>query len=101
MTFTHHARMLSALEVEAQRQRFEAFLKSANLVKIGERWNYFLMNDAKDGRFNAYQYIFRVLSRLAKVNGAMYYPGADNLFYREILEFMAVKSWVDSMQPKV
>lgn len=69
--------MLTNQQVQDQKARFEAFLTSANLSKIGQRYMWFGLHDAKDGRYTQYCYLLRVLALVAKVGGCYAHP--DNL----------------------
>lgn len=88
--------MLNNTQVEQQRQRFESFINSVNLVKLGERYLYMMGNDSEDGRFTPYCYILRVLSLVAKVGGCYYYPNR-NEFYNEITKRKAVEAYLQHL----
>lgn len=93
-------------QIEAQKQRFDAFMASVNLHKVGERWMWFTEHDNHDGRFNAYCYIHRVLRFLARVEGSMYHPDRignkwPNEFYADILTNRAVYAYVEVCWEKV
>lgn len=85
--------------VEAQRERFDAFMETANLQKIGKKWMEFMFKDAGDGKYNSHVYIHRILKRCANVHAAMYHPSrlrdGHNAFYCEILTQAAVKAYLD------
>lgn len=80
-------------EVEQQAERFEQFIASANLAKIGMRYLWFVGNDNKDGRYTPYVYIHRVL-RLCKVQGAMYHPHCKSQFYSDILVRKSIEAFI-------
>lgn len=93
---------LTDIEVTDQLDRFNAFLKTADLIKIGQRLCYFISHNAQDGRYTPYTYILRVLSICAKVGGTFHHPEkleAYNASYRDILEYEALLAYVNSIQP--
>lgn len=95
---------LTRTQVAEQLERFNSFLKTANLAKIGNRLAYFISHDAKDGRYTPYTYLLRVLSICAKVGGCYNHPnnplaGHYSSSYREVLEYEAISAYVNSLQP--
>lgn len=90
---------LTSLQVANQQETFDAFMLSANLKKIGERYLYFMLNNAEDGMYTPYVYILRVLSMTAKVNGCMYHP-ITGKFYNQILLTNALDIYLTSLQSK-
>jgi hypothetical protein len=95
----NHNTMITQSEVIEQKQRFDSFLSSTDLVKIGSRMMFFMFNDNEDGRYNQYCYIHRVLRLIAKVGGSYYYP-ASNSFYSEILRREALEKYIHSLPKK-
>ena len=87
-------------EVTAQKERFENFMKIANLTKIGERYMHFSFYNAGNGMYNQHNYIRRVLRLVANVHHAMYHPDflAYNRFYGEILRVEALNSFLKSIK---
>ena len=91
---------LSNLEVIEQLERFNHFMATADLVRLGRRYYHMVANDAKDGRFTPYCYLLRVLSILAKVEGTCGNPDTfksdlSGQSYREILQDAAVTAMID------
>jgi hypothetical protein len=84
-------------EVNAQMERFENFIKSTNLKKIGDRMMH--IKDNNDGRYNKYMYIHRVLGIAANVKASMYHPTLRPWkFYGDILEYAALTSYIESVE---
>lgn len=83
-------------EVTKQKQRFEAFLKSVNLAKVGQRYFHFAANNLQDGRYNQYCYLSRILRLIPNVNGSMYHPELWK-FYIDLLETKAILAFFDSI----
>ena len=92
--------MLNTTQVSEQKQRFQSFMASVNLTKVGARYFYFMFNDAEDGRYTPYCYILRVLRLLAKVGGCYYCPGTND-FYNKLLERAAIDSYLKRLPPAV
>jgi hypothetical protein len=95
---------LTTTEVTEQLERFNAFLQTIDLIKIGNRLCHFMAHDAKDGRYTPYVYLLRVLRNCAKVSGTCSHPnntlaGHYSSSYRDVLEYEAIKAYVDSVQP--
>lgn len=89
----------TATQVSEQQVRFDSFMQSANMAKIGVRYIHFLMNNA--GTYNEYNYIMRVLSLCAKVKGAMYHPlhtSELNGFYVDLLTFAALNAGLQELK---
>lgn len=91
---------LTDTQVTEQKERFEAFMKSVNFVRLGRRYHHMVANDAKDGRYTSYVYLLRVLSICANVGGTFYHPdtckeGVRSRSYRDLLEYEAVKAMTD------
>lgn len=84
-------------QVNDQQQRFDSFVASANLAKIGKGWLNYLINDNHDGRYNNYNYIHRVLRLKANVKGAMYHPETMT-FYSEILTRAALNAYIATLK---
>jgi hypothetical protein len=95
---------LTDTQVTKQQQRFEDFLKTVNLVKLGRRYHHMVANDAKNGMYTPYVYLLRVLSICAKVEGTCLHPdtckdGVRTLAYRDIMHDAAIKTmsiWFDT-----
>jgi hypothetical protein len=95
---------LTTTEVTEQLERFNAFLQTIDLIKIGNRLCHFMAHDAKDGRYTPYVYLLRVLRNCAHVSGTCCHPnnplaGRYSSSYRDVLEYEAIKAYVDSVQP--
>jgi hypothetical protein len=91
---------LTKTEVTEQLERFNNFMKSVDMVKLGRRYYYMMANDAKDGRYTSYVYLLRVLSICAKVSGTCYHPdtckeGVRSKVYRELLHDAGVIAMTD------
>jgi hypothetical protein len=91
---------LTDTQLTEQKERFEAYIKSVDMLKLGRRYYYMMANDAKDGRYTSYVYLLRVLSICAKVSGTMYHPdtckeGVRAKFYRDLMEYAAVSAMTD------
>lgn len=91
--------LFSNEQVQAQKERFESFMQSVNLQKVGERYFYFQLNDNEDGKYNNYCYILKVLKLVANVGGCYYCPGT-NLFYSDIFKVAAMNAYLDSLLKK-
>lgn len=91
---------LTSDQVAAQQIRFDKFLATVNLAKLGKKYYYFMAADNSDGRYNSYCYILRVLRLCANVEGCMYHPEflAFNRFYNEILRAAALSAFLDSLK---
>ncbi len=84
-------------DVVAQMERFDQFIVSANLSKIGERMMFMNGHENKDGRYNGYVYLLRVLSILANVGGCYSHPNYQSSTwscYRDILERKALDEYL-------
>ncbi|MEO7047755.1 MAG: hypothetical protein ABI091_20825 [Ferruginibacter sp.] len=81
-------------QVKEQAQRFENFVSSTNLVKIGKAVLNTILND--EGFFNTHNYVARVLN-LANVNHAMYEP-TTMMFYGSILKTKALTAYLDNIK---
>lgn len=90
----------TTINVHAQQNRFEVFIKSANLVKIGQRYIWFQRNNAEDGRFTPYCYLLRVLALVANVGGCYSHPEQLNKSYRDLLEYEALNAYINSLPAK-
>jgi hypothetical protein len=93
---------LTDTEVTEQLERFNIFLKTADLVKIGKRLLHFMRNDAKNGTYTPYVYLLRVLRICANVHGTCCHPnnplaGRYSSSYRDVLEYEAITAYVDSL----
>lgn len=86
--------------VFTQQQRFDAFIKSTNLVKIGQRYMWFMRNNAEDGRFTPYCYLLRILRLVANVSGCYSHPEQINKSYRDLLEYEALNAYINSIPSK-
>lgn len=82
-------------QVKEQKERFDAFMNSANLVKIGKTWINILHNEF--GYYNTYNYIQKVL-KLANVSHCMYDPTDLQRSYGEILTMKALNHFLDSQK---
>lgn len=87
---------LTSTQVQEQKARFEAFMSSANLKKIGERILYYMANNNQDGKYNDYMYVRRVLGQIAKVEGSYQHPNSTRC-YADILTHDALSSHIDSI----
>lgn len=91
-------------QVQEQKERFESFMATANLRKIGERYMHFSFHNAGNGLYNQYNYIRRVLRLVANVHHAMYHPdhlaANHNHFYGNILEVKALDAFLTSLPKK-
>lgn len=88
-------------QVQEQKERFEAFIKTANLAKIGKTYIGFQLKDAGNGLYNQYNYIRRVLRLCANVCHSMHHPEhKSNLysFYGDILQIEAMNAFLDSIK---
>jgi hypothetical protein len=91
---------LTTTQVIERKERFEAFMNSVNLVRLGRRYYHMVANDAKDGRYTSYCYLLHVLAQLAHVEGTGLHPdtckeGHHNRCYREILHDAAITAMTD------
>ena len=88
--------MLTLNEVQSQKERFEAFMNSADLAKIGKTWLR-MPSSEENGRYTQLCYIHRVLRMTANVGAAYYMPGS-NQFYSQILTTKALDAFLSSLQ---
>lgn len=86
--------MLTSIQVIEQKQRFENFIKSANLVKIGKTYVGYILAGRAGVRYN---YITRVLKFNAKVGHSYYIPDT-NIFYGDKLIIEAMNAYFDSIK---
>lgn len=93
------AQILNQQDVIAQMERFEFFIETANLEKIGKRMLYMQAHDNQDGRYNDYVYLLRVLSLLANVGGCYSHPGVNGTWntYRELLQVKSLRIYLNSI----
>ncbi len=88
--------MLTLNEVQSQKERFEAFMNSANLAKIGKTWCSMPPSDS-NGRYTQYCYIHKVLKQLANV-GSAYWMAEHNKSYGEVLTCKALHAYIDTVK---
>jgi hypothetical protein len=89
---------LTTEQVQGQASRFDHFINTANLEKIGHRYFYFMGHDANDGRYNSYCYLLRVLQLIARVGGTFIHPNTTGTFYREILEKKSINAYLKKIE---
>jgi hypothetical protein len=83
-------------QVNEQKQRFENFLKTVNLVRIGQKFVTLALINATGIHYPEFTYLRRVLNT-AKVNSEMIYPDNVNTnTYRDILHERAIKAYFQS-----
>lgn len=82
-------------QVQAQQERFFTLMATADLTRIGKRVVFFMHNDNKDGLYNEYNYIRRVLA-LSNVKQSMIEPDT-NRFYGDILLRESLDAYLQSV----
>jgi len=83
---------LTSTQVTEQKQRFEEFLKTANLVRIGKMFVHLAIENATGIKYPEFTYLRRLLKQCAKVNSNMLHPELNNN-YRDILHEKAIKAY--------
>jgi len=86
---------LTPQQVIDQKNRFDKFIETTDLTKIGRKYLHFLKNDSKDGKYTPYCYISRILSICANVGYAYTHPNLDK-FYVEILKSKALNAYINT-----
>lgn len=92
------------INTQAQKERFENFIGSQDLIELGRRYFKMIANDAKDGRYTPFVWLGKVLKKLANVEASMYYPEGPSEtwnFYRSILEAKITKAYLDYVAQEV
>ena len=82
---------LTIQQVNEQKQNFEKFLKTANLVRIGKMFVHLAIENATGIKYPEFTYLRRVLAKV-KVNSNMLHPELNNN-YRDILHEQAIKAY--------
>ncbi len=96
--------MTLSIDTQAQKERFENFLKTQDLVELGRRYFKMVGKNAEDGRYTPYVWLLRVLKSMAKVSGTMTHP--DHLndtwgSYKDIFEKKITKAILDHIAQEV
>jgi hypothetical protein len=82
---------LTTTQATEQKQRFENFLKSANLVRIGEKFVTLALINATTTNYPEFTLLRRIL-RKADINSNMLHPEL-NANYRDILHQYAINAY--------
>ena len=82
---------LTIQQANEQKLNFENFLKTANLVRIGQRFVTLALVNATTTNYPEFTFLRRVL-KLAKVNAFMLHPDTKTI-YRDVLHQHAIKAY--------
>jgi len=91
--------ILTPQQVIDQKNRFDKFIETADLIRIGEKYIEFESENRKLNNYRQIIYIRRILKTCAKVYPMMFYPNTMD-FYSDVLTRKAIDAYYHTIIKK-